>query len=342
MSGGEDAPSDRMRGRIDGSRLRVWLLLAASRQLVVAGLLGGLFVAFVALGALDPVGLRTAMASGDPIETLFQALLTAIITGVTLVITINQLVISQELGAVGDQRERMEGAMAFRREVEDVLGEPVAPAEPAAFLRALVEATQERAEALAEATDEGLDAERRERVQSYVDSLTEHATAVSDRLEGARFGSFEVVFAALDYNYSWKIHEARRLRSEVDEEAVGRPMADVIEALELFGPAREHIKTLYFQWELIDLSRAVIYAAVPALVVATGMILYADASTFPGATLGVADVVWLSSAAATVSLLPFAVLLAYILRIATVTKRTLAIGPFVLRDTDRSPDVDWD
>jgi len=38
--------------------------------------------------------------------------------------------------------------------------------------------------------------------------------------------------------------------------------------------------------------------------------------------------------AATVAVAPFAILLAYILRIATVTKRTLAIGPFVLRHMD--------
>jgi hypothetical protein len=34
-------------------------------------------------------------------------------------------------------------------------------------------------------------------------------------------------------------------------------------------------------------------------------------------------------------------LTAYVLRIATIAKRTLAIGPFILRDTDRSQGVDW-
>jgi hypothetical protein len=44
------------------------------------------------------------------------------------------------------------------------------------------------------------------------------------------------------------------------------------------------------------------------------------------------------SAATALSLAPFALLGAYVLRIVTVTKRTLAIGPFVLRETDRSGD----
>jgi hypothetical protein len=37
---------------------------------------------------------------------------------------------------------------------------------------------------------------------------------------------------------------------------------------------------------------------------------------------------------------PFTLLLSYVLRIATVAKRTLAISSFVLRETDRTADLD--
>ena len=336
----DDAPSDQMRGRVPGSRVRIWLLMDANRHLVTGALLLVLFCVFVVLGILDPVGLRSAMGSSDPVETTFQGFLTAIITGVTLVVTINQLVLSQELGAVGDQRERMQGALDFRHDVEEVIEPSVSPAVPSAFLHAIVEATGERADALGDVADGSLGADERERIHEFVDSVKENANAVSDRLEGAQFGTFEVVFAALDYNYSWKIYEARRLRDEIEDtddvEAVEEAIDRVIESLELFGPAREHFKTLYFQWELIDLSRAVLYAAVPALVVATGMILFVDnPATFPGSTFGIDNLVWIVSAAVTVAMVPFVLLLSYILRIATVTKRTLAIGPFVLRETER-------
>ena len=329
-----------MGGRVLGGRLREWLLLTASRRLVAAILLGVLFAVFVFLGALDPVGIRSTMASKDPIETTFQGFLTAIVTGVTLVVTINQLVLSQELGAVGDQRERMEGSMTFRRDVEAELGLPVAPADPAAFLRAIVDATTDRADVLSGSVADVVGDERRDRVGSYVADLVENGRSVSDRLSDARVGTFEVVSAALDYDYSRRIHEARRLRHEFDvgsdAGAVGEALEGVISALELFGPAREHVKTLYFQWELIELSRAVLYAAVPSLVVATGMILYVDdPGSLPGATLGIDNLVWVVSGAVTIGLLPFVLLLSYILRIATVTKRTLAIGPFVLRGADR-------
>ena len=341
--GDEDAPSDRMRGRVPGSRVKLWLLLKAGRWLVAAGILAVVFVVLVVLGALDPVGIRAGMSSKDPIETAFQGFLTAIITGVTLVVTINQLVLSQELGAVGDQRERMEGSLTFQEDVADLLDEPVAPAEPADLLRALIPSTRERAESLESTAEGAVDDDRLDLVRDYVDSLGENATSVADRLEGAKFGTFQVVFAALDYNYSWKIYEAQRLQGEFDgdEGNVTEAFDRVIESLQLFGPAREHVKTLYFQWELIDLSRAVLYAAVPSLVVATAMILYVDTpATISGATLGVDNLVWVASGAVTVALLPFALLFSYILRIATVTKRTLAIGPFVLRETDRVDDVE--
>lgn len=44
----------------------------------------------------------------------------------------------------------------------------------------------------------------------------------------------------------------------------------------------------------------------------------------------------------TISLLPFLILISYMLRIATITKHTLAVGPFILRETDKVKAVDWD
>ena len=104
--------------------------------------------------------------------------------------------------------------------------------------------------------------------------------------------------------------------------------------MSLFGPAREHVKTLYFQWALIDLSRLILYAAVPALVVAGLMLTAVDAGTFPGRTLGVDHVTLAVGGAFAVALLPFSLFVSYLLRVLTLAKRTLAIGPLVLRDSE--------
>lgn len=120
-------PSDTMRERVPENSRKFWLLLNANRWLVAAGISGGVFLALAIIGQLHPIGPPALFSQADPIETLFQGLLTAIITGVTLVLTLSQLVLSQEQGPVGDQRERMEGAMAFRKDVEDVIEQPVVP-----------------------------------------------------------------------------------------------------------------------------------------------------------------------------------------------------------------------
>ncbi len=160
---------------------------------------------------------------------------------------------------------------------------------------------------------------------------------MSDSLQRAQFGTFDVLSAVLVLDYSWPLHEVRRIRAthEVDG-GTGEALDDVALALELFGTAREHFKTLYFRWELANLSRSMLYVAIPALAVTTAAVLYLDAGVVPGTSLGVSNVVWVVSAAATVAILPFVTLLSYILRIATMAKRTLAIGPFVLVAADRA------
>jgi hypothetical protein len=346
----ETGPEDTMRRRGEENRLTLWILLEANRW-TVAGVTVAVFFAGVILAAMIAPG-RMNMSAGDPVETLFQGFLTATITGVSLVVSINSLVLSQELGTLGDQRERMEGAMSFRRDLEAELGRNTAPATPAAFLQLLVDALESRAERLEEAVES---AAVDDQIQLYAADLRNHAATVGDDLSGRQFGTFGVLSAALDFNYSWKIQEARRLRNQLAADAdnggddgetstleaatggvgdVWARLDDIVSLLTLFGPAREHIKTLYFQWELVDLSRAMLYSAVPALIVATSMILFQDAlDPLTGTTLGVNHFVWVVAAAASVALAPFAILLSFILRLGTVAKRTLSIGPFILRTT---------
>ena len=349
---GSDDPSDTMRRRAEESRLKLWMLLEANRWVVAAVVLAAFVAGSVAVASILPS--RVVVEVGDPVETLFQALVTATITGVTLVVSINSLVLSQELGPLGDQRERMEGAMSFRQDVEDELGMDVAPATPAAFLSELIGAAEDRARALSDAA-EAMEGDDAGRVTEYAAELRRHASSIESELSGEEFGTFDVLSAALNFNYSWKIYEARGLRASLGESApqseqedggeaasptedelraLSEALDDVVAVLTLFGPAREHVKTLYFQWELVDLSRAMLYSAVPALLVATNVLLFHGVlPAFSATTLGVAHYVWIVALATAVTLAPFAILLSFVLRIGTVAKRTLSIGPLILRTT---------
>jgi hypothetical protein len=342
MADSGEVPGDRLRERADQHRWKLWLLLEADRWHVVDAMLVVVFVTLVAVGTLA-LPVEGAIRSSDSIDTLFQALLAATITGVTLVLTLNQLVLAQELGAAGDQRERMDGAMDFRCEVADAIDAPVSPARPAQFLRALVTISGDHAERLADAVDASDDA-LAEEVTALTDSIVANADSVGAGLDDARFGTFSVVSSALNFNYSWKLFTARRLREEyagrLDDEAVGA-LDDLVETLKLYGAAREHVKTLYFQWDLINLSRHILVASLPAILISIGMVAFFNAATYSLTLSGVGTLVPLVALTATVAMVPFAVLAAYVLRIATVAKHTLSIGPFILRETDDIREVDW-
>ena len=127
----------------------------------------------------------------------------------------------------------------------------------------------------------------------------------------------------------------------MDRETV-RKLVDLIDILGFYGPAREHIKTLYFQWQLVDLSRGVLYLSIPALAVTSGLAMFLAPTSFPGTFLGIDNLIWIVSAGMAIGALPFLFLTAFILRLVTITKRTLAIGPFILRSAGRSGNIEWE
>ncbi|MFC7080582.1 hypothetical protein [Halorussus caseinilyticus] len=324
-----------LRERIGLNRFYNWFLLGGNRFGATGLLALGVFAGFVAASTVSVPSLQVAIRSSDTVETMFSTMIGAVITGTTLVVTISQLVISQENGPLGDQRQRMSDAMDFRTYATELF-ESAPEADPAQFLGQLLDVNKRRADALEERLADNDDEELRRQVGELLDSLRNNADTTLDKLGDAQFGTFGVLGAALDYNYAWKIYQIERLTDQFEDsldDGDREAFHDLETALTMFGPAREHIKTLYFQWELIDLSRYILYAAVPALVVAGSMLAFVGAATFPGATLGVPNVTWVVGAAFTVTLVPFLLFLTYILRIVVVAKHALAIGPFVLRQS---------
>ncbi|WP_236044932.1 hypothetical protein [Haloarcula nitratireducens] len=326
-----------MRERAGESRLKIWLLLAANRWYVTAVLALVVFVLFVGLVTVLPPALLPQLSSGDTIETMFSAMIGAIITGVTLVVTIGQLVLSQENGPLGEQRDRMENSMDFREYTEELIGAP-SPADPSAFLRNLVDVAEQRAEAVQDGLRDIESDQLQWEIDEFTESLIGNSQTVREQLEGAKFGTFDVLFAALNYNYGWKIYQVERIANDHAED-LGEPedtlLTELKTALSLFGPAREHVKTLYFEWALVTLSQLILYAAIPALVVAGVMLTVVEGATLPGSTFGIAHITVLIGAAFTITLVPFLLFTSYVLRIVTVAKRTLAIEPLILRDSQR-------
>ena len=345
-SGGSDETANTIEDRVHGGRPVVWFLVRGNRLAVAGSMLVVAYAIVIALGVFGP-GSISKLFDPDPVFALFTPIIIGIIMGVSLVLTFNQLVLSEELGPVGDQRERMADSMEFRRNVEDAVGRETSPPEPSTFLRGLVEATAEHARVVLEALEDepDLDEQARADVREYAEGIIEDAERVAPDLEGKQFGTFGVVASVLEYNYSWKIYTGRRVRNRHAEELSEETIAaidNLIGDLEFFGPAREHFKTLYFRWEIINISRALVYVSLPALAVAAYMILIFETGDVAGTTLGVDHGLAVVALAFTIGVTPFSIFLSYILRIVTVAKWTLAIGPFILRETDRGSDIEWE
>lgn len=326
-----------MRERSGETRAKVWFFLSGHRLVVTTLLALLIFGVFVLGGTYFYQYLLTDTQTADTIETLFSTMISAIITGVTLVLTISQIVISQENGPLGDQRERMSNTMDFRDYTEELTGAP-SPADPSAFLRALILESKDRAEALRESVADSSNDDLRGEVDEFTNSLIENADTVSDELENQSFGTYTVLSGALDYNYGWKVFQTERLANDYQDDASAETFQALDELktiLTMFGPAREHIKTLYFEWELISLSQNILYVSVPALTVAGFMTTFMGGSSLSGVVLGVSVLVWVTSIAFVITCLPFLLLISYIARVATIAKRTLAIGPFILRNSQR-------
>lgn len=332
-------PADTMRERTGESRAKVWLLITGNRWVVTGLILAGTFGGLVALYVAGPVSIRNFLA-GTSIGTLFSSVIIAIVTAVTFVLTASQIVLSQELGSLGVLRDRMDEEMSFRSDLEEQAPTDVSPPEPSGFLATVVGSINERADDLADRAraDDGVD----EAVVEYAEEVADHGERIVDDLEGEEFGTFDVLLPVLNYNYSWKVFAARRLRAANPDASVEtkRAFDELLAGLQFVGPAREYVKAKYLQWEFINLARVMLYSAMPALALSMYVLTVFDAPALAGTTFGIHNSYLAVSLAFTVALFPFAVLLSFLLRMLTVTQRTLSIGSFILRSTRQGTDTE--
>jgi hypothetical protein len=322
-----------------------WFLLTGNRRAVTLLLLGVVYVALVPM-ALVFLGSEQLLAARGTIAGLLNTLLSGVILLVSIVVSVTSLFVSQELSPVGRQRERVERAREFRESTEDVLDREVSPARPTAFLRAVTQGILKRTQDLQDAVegmrpghpglDEGTEGEPAAEIEAFRERVAGDVEAVNRQLnDGA--GTFGILLAGLEYDYAGQLYALRRFRSrhgtELTEEVENR-LEDVVAALEFFVTAREYFKSLYFEREFATLSRDLLFVSLPALVLVSYVILAVDAEVVGGTTIGVSRLLLLAGGAYTLALAPFAVLTAYVVRVATIATRTLSAGPFVLADDD--------
>lgn len=311
-----------------------WVLVDGNRLSLT---LAGSVLVFVLLLVLRSVGV-IAFTNDDSITRMASGMIAGSFSLVTLVVSVNQLILSQEFSPASQFRDRLGGLLDFRRDVESAASVPASPTVPARLLELLTAAIRDSAENLADAVSDHGDEEFRSLTTQYAGSVAESTERLDETLDRAGSSTFDALAAAVRYDDAWQLYAARHLRNDAAElsEETEQAFDDLTEALRLFGTAQEHLKTIYLQRELTRFSQLTIYCGVPAVGAAVLIaLLYGDIGN---TTVSASYLPYVTSLLATVVFVPLLLLASYILRTATLTRRTAAIGPmFPRKEPDEGP-----
>jgi len=303
-----------------------WVLLDGNRLVVAGGLLAVLLVSYT---ALELVGF-TAVQEFGALSTAFGALVSGNITLITVVLSINQLVLSRALGGVGAIEGDIEEVSDYRERVRQETGQEVTPEEPAAFLELLLRSTRDEANQLQSATvaigDEDLQAD----VDEATDRLTDHIRHVLNLLDQPDTGVFGALAATLSTNYARELNAVRQIEvryaDQLSEEA-SEALDNITRRIKDVDIARQYFKTMYVQEELSYFSRLLLYVGIPAefLTVAALIAMSQSGSTLSGLPL---TLPLIAPVIVTVAFTPLAMLFSFVLRVATVAQNTVSPAQF--------------
>lgn len=302
-----------------------WFVLTGNR-LTIAFLLTAAFAVVV----LSLMGTRIITVERTPeIIYLAQGLMAGNLTLVTIVLAINQLVLSREFRAPGELREHIRDVISYRNDVEKTTNRNVVPVSPSDFLIVLLDGTRENAQRLGGVV-RGLETNSLVReVDAFVTEITTNIDPVRDELAFSEEGIFTALVATLETNYSHQLNEAHRLQTLYKDDlspSEHEVLAEVIESLQQVDIARQYFKSLYIQSELASLSRILLYVGVPA--VGSAIILFL---IYAGGPSPAVAMTYLSAFVLLVVVLGFsllAILFSFVIRIAVVAQQTVAITPF--------------
>lgn len=314
-------PDDRDRytgfGDAVGTRTLYWFLVDGDRWTVTGTVLLAVYLLTVAVVLAAPAAPAVYITADPSVATMLLYFITGIVTIITLVLTINQLVLSHQIGPVSNQQQEIRSMLDHRSDAKQVLDGTV-PEEPAAFLTALLHTITDTA-----ATIQGRHDDRAG--DTVLTRIQDDAAPVIATLDEAPFGTTAFLAAIMAYRGSDKLGaiRSRNIKAAEDE-----PVAQLESALELFAISEEYFKTAYIQTQLIALSRALVYTAIPTLIVVSYGTQFLRPDTFPGTVLGIPTLLLVTAAVFAITLLPFTLLITYMARLVVLARTTVFTGPF--------------
>lgn len=313
------------------SRLAQWVLLTGDRRTVAASFTAAIFLAVALLAAAGVVGL-----SAPRMMWFLNGTINGLLTLIPITVGINQIILSRELNPLGEFSSEFEDTMEFRRQVEELTGETVSSAQASAFCASLFVALERQAQAFDNACAASDDPELEREASDYAQSVKRRGDQMTNTLDSIAYGLLDTFLALLDFQDTDLVQRTHYFRNEYDEalpeEAISS-LRRIMDVLERVNTIREYLMTLAIQRELADLSATLLYTGFLAIVVAGLVIL--GYRNVPAFTLSNAAGTVLAAAVFAVALIPLAVLISHMLRVATIARRSAAFGPFLTPEQHR-------
>lgn len=311
-------------------RLQGWLMLSGNRRHVAFLLLVGVYAVLLVAGLLWPFEIQRLLTEEQTVQQLLNTLLSGVILLVSIVVSINSLVLSEELAPVEKQYQRVVDSWEFRTESAEAVGNAVSSASPTEFLLEMLDAVEDELYELSARMDH-VDAEPNDQLRNCIEDIEAYVGETRELLESARFRSSDMRLFAPSYDPVTELDTVRQLhRKESLPDEVTGSLNTVVEGLEFFTSAREYFKTMYYKREFARLSRDLLYTGLPAVMLMSYLTLALTGQVLPGTTFGVSHLYLFFSFAYVVSLSPFFVLAAYVLRAAVIAEATITAGGFIL------------
>ena len=310
-----------------------WAVIEGNRLVVTGAFLGAITLVLVGLLAVN----LFPRAPGEPLYLLFSAFLGGNLTLISVVIAINQVVFSRELGSPGDLAQRTRNAVEYRDQVQDVIDRAVSPVLPGSFLLVLHENLGAKAQALRETvTDPGEDDLSAE-LDELVGALRGDVRTVTRALDtpAADEQIFGAIAATLGTTQAKQLHDLTRIETSYDDRLSDeqRELFESIRELLLhIDVARKYFRTVYITKELSFLSRTLLLVGLPAQLFTGATLAVYDLAAIE--ELPVAAIVAATVVAMVASFAPLAILASFVLRLSWVVQRNATVMPFAASESD--------
>ncbi|GAB7018608.1 hypothetical protein [Halostagnicola bangensis] len=310
-----------------------WAIIEGDR-LTVAGLLFGGILGLLCVLLVTNLFPREP---GELLYLLFSAFLGGNLTLITVVIAINQLVFSRELGSSGNLEQRTRNAVEYRNEVQSVMDREVSPVMPGAFLRVLHENLGNRAQRLRESSTDAASDELATELDDLAGALRRDVRTVTKALDtpAAAEQIFGAIAATLGTTQAKQLYELSRIETEYADrlsESQRELVESIREHLLHIDVARKYFRTVYITKELSFLSRILLFVGLPAQFLTAATLAVCDLAAIEA--LPATAIVGATLVALVACFAPLAILASFVLRLSWVAQRNATVMPFAASETD--------